>query len=53
MKNRIVKFYDDHKIAVASLCVGFVVGTIVTTRKANKFFDGMTIVDATVGCKLM
>jgi acyl CoA:acetate/3-ketoacid CoA transferase alpha subunit len=47
MKNRITKFYDDHKIAVASLCVGLVVGTVVTTKKANRVLDGMTIIDAT------
>ncbi len=43
MKDKVVKFYNDHQTAVEWCSVGFIGGVLLTTYKANKVINGQSI----------
>lgn len=43
MKSRITTFYNDHKIMVATFCIGVAVGTTVCANAARKGMLGMSV----------
>ncbi len=45
MKDKVVKFYNDHQTAVEWCSVGFISGVLLTTVRANKIINGQMIDD--------